>query len=121
MLRIATGLITFFQKQEMPLLFSASFEGNGILRVPSESGYSAVLDQIARAALHFSGDIETTLSQLNRMAHCDQVFVLGTGLRSTWESEVQGIIPSCICIDPENMSKGVTSRKIKMNRKAILQ
>ncbi len=121
MLRIATGLITFFQKQEMPLLFSASFEGDGILRVPSQSGYSAVLDQIARAALHFSGDIETTLSKLNRMAHCDQVFVLGTGLRSTWESEVQDIIPSCICIDPESMSKGVTSRKIKMNRKAILQ
>lgn len=118
MLRIATGLVLHFQKQETSLLFAASFTDQLIQHIPFESGYASVLNQIARSPVRYRTDLESTLSDLEDMNHCDQVFVLGCSPRSTWESEIKNVLPSSICIDCESVSS-LTQKPI-LKRRVIL-
>ncbi len=117
-LRIATGLVVALQKQNTPFLFSASFASDAILRYPEKTGFSTILDHIAEAPVRFTTDLDSALISLVDLASCDQVFVIGSAPRSSWECAARDIAPSCIVIDPENLSSGPAAHRRPLLRKA---
>ncbi len=118
MLRIATGLILVFQKQDCPVLFASSFSDKQILLAPVRPGVSAILDHIASVPVQFNNELDSALLPLRKLSSCDQVFVLGSAPRSAWETAAREIIPSCVCIDPESLSNGFEGRRIPLIRTA---
>ena len=77
-LRIATGLLIYFQKREIPVLISAKFTDGNLLRIPSEAAYLSTLDQIAAAKIQFSPNLQEELENLADLKSCDRVFSVGS-------------------------------------------
>lgn len=121
-LRMASGLIVFFRDRRVPFLFSATFDDHqAVQRVPSQAGYAAVFDRIARALPQFSSHLDSALSGLEWMKPCDRIFVIGTAPLSLWESAVEKRLPGCVCLDAGNpiLTRQPHPRNPMLNRKGL--
>jgi len=113
-LRIAAGLLTRFQRREIPVTFLAGFGGGKVHRIPDETGTLAGLDLLARAGNRGADDLKPLLDQSTAFDQCDQIFVLGPAQRDLWQDQVRAVFPSCICVDPESTSSVRQPRKIRI-------
>lgn len=106
-LRIATGLLLRFQREEVPVVFCQA-PGTPLLLADRES-FTRQLDGLALSRRLPQASMETVLAATMKgsgdpFAACDEVFVLGDGSLSRWETEARGRFPRSTCLDTTRLT-----------------
>jgi len=116
-LRIASGLLTRFQKRGIPVTFLAGLGHKNVVRIPEDLGTIRVLEVLARSKNLNADELAGLLEHSAGFDQCDQIFVLGPAQRNLWQDEVRIALPTAICVDPESISSTRQPKKLRMTRR----
>lgn len=102
-LRIATGLLTRFLREEIALTF-CHFP-NPVSRLDHRTEIHRELDHLALFRRIPIASFAPILEAAPRFVDCDEVFILSDGPRREWEDTVRTVFPKSVCIDPTSLTK----------------
>jgi uncharacterized protein (DUF58 family) len=108
-LRIATGLMMKFQRDEIVVVFEQAPRAPVLLRERHE--FSALLEALALSRRHPQSSAEAIfgtkrLEKGDPYHDCDEVFVLGDGPLAGWESAARARFPHATCLDTTQLTSG---------------
>lgn len=108
-LRIATGLLMRFQREEIPVWFCQAPGAPVLLRERHE--FSSMLDTLALSRRRPLSTIEGTFAGPKGLdgdpfPACDEVFVLGDGPLAGWEEAARARFAHVTCLDPTRLTHG---------------
>lgn len=108
-LRIATGLLMKFQREEIVVVFAQAPRSPVLLRERRE--FSTLLENLALSRRWPLSTIEagfgTKLMEKRDPYHdCDEVFVLGDGPLAGWETAARARFPQATCLDTTQLTSG---------------
>jgi hypothetical protein len=101
-LRIATGLVTRFQREEIALTF-CHFP-DPAHRLDTRPAIHRELDQLALSSRNPLKSLAPILDALSGFGDCDEIFVLSDCPRQEWEENVKKVFQRAICIDSTSLS-----------------
>lgn len=104
-LRIATGLLLRFQREEIPTVFCQA--PGTVERLASHAAFAERIDALAlsrRLPLSSLDRVFAAPSGDDPFRGCDEVFVLGDGPLAHWEDAACARFPRCTCLDPATLT-----------------
>ncbi len=108
-LRIATGLLLRFQREEIPTVFCQP--PGTAERLVSHAAFAERIDALAlsrRWPVSFLDRVFAPPSggDDDPFRDCDEVFVLGDGPLAHWQDAARSRFPRCTCLDPTTLTTG---------------
>lgn len=107
-LRIVAGLLSRFQREEIPVVFCQAPERPVVLR--ERDAFAARLDLLALSRRHPLASAERIFAAAGSgpdpFRDCDEVFVLGDGALAHWEDAARARFPRCTCLDTTTLTTG---------------
>ncbi|MCB1202697.1 MAG: DUF58 domain-containing protein [Verrucomicrobiae bacterium] len=103
-LRIATGLLLRFQRDEIPLIFSqAPFPP---VSLKGRSDFSRQLDSLAHSRRQPLRGLQFLENKAGKdpFEECDEVFVIGDSPLEHWEEAAHRCFSCCTCLDPGTLT-----------------
>lgn len=108
-LRIATGLLMKFQREEIVVVFAQVPRAPVLLRERHE--FSTLLEALALSRRHPQSSAYAIFGRKrpekgDPYHDCDEVFVLGDGPLAGWESAARTRFPNATCLDTTQLTSG---------------
>ena len=108
-LRIATGLLMKFQREEIVVVFAQAPRAPVLLRERHE--FSTLLEALALSRRHPQSSAEAVFGtkrlEKGELYHdCDEIFVLGDGPLAGWETAARARFPRATCLDTTQLTSG---------------
>ena len=101
-LRIATGLLSRFQREEIPLVFR-HYPDKGT-NLSHRTSFESTLDRLALCRRESLSSLASLHATAGDFRNCDEVFVLSDCPREAWEQTLRESFAQSTCIDATSLT-----------------